>query len=187
MPYALQSKSYNGLTGPARAACVKLFVNQKWEMPEELTPRTAQAPPKVFTLWEAVQENWENVIPFFVFPEDIRRIIYTTNAIESLNMRLRKITKNRGHFPGDDSASKLIYLTLRNVSKKWTMLPHCWKKALTQFAIFFWRTSTYIMDLNINLINGERPLHKNNDRSDQAARQRDYLRTEWACACVLAD
>ncbi len=55
MPYALQSKSYNGLTGPARAACVKLFVNQKWEMPEELTPRTAQAPPKVFTLWEAVQ------------------------------------------------------------------------------------------------------------------------------------
>ncbi len=119
------------------------------------------------TIGQSWRRNWENVIPFFVFPEDIRRIIYTTNAIESLNMRLRKITKNRGHFPGDDSASKLIYLTLRNVSKKWTMPPHCWKKALTQFAIFFGRTSTYIMDLNINLINGERPLHKNNDRSDR--------------------
>ena len=89
------------------------------------------------TIGQSWRRNWENVIPFFVFPEDIRRIIYTTNAIESLNMRLRKITKNRGHFPGDDSASKLIYLTLRNVSKKWTMPPHCWKKALTQFAIFF--------------------------------------------------
>ncbi len=89
------------------------------------------------TIGQSWRRNWENVIPFFVFPEDIRRIIYTTNAIESLNMRLRKITKNRGHFPGDDSASKLIYLTLRNVSKKWTMPPHCWKRALTQFAIFF--------------------------------------------------
>ena len=89
------------------------------------------------TIGQSWRRNWENVIPFFVFPEDIRRIIYTTNAIESLNMRLRKIIKNRGHFPGDDSASKLIYLTLRNVSKKWTMPPHCWKRALTQFAIFF--------------------------------------------------
>ena len=89
------------------------------------------------TIGQSWRRNWEHIIPFFVFPEDIRRIIYTTNAIESLNMRLRKVTKNRGHFPGDDSATKLLYLTLRNVAKKWTMPPHCWRNALTQFAIFF--------------------------------------------------
>ncbi len=67
------------------------------------------------TVGQSWRRNWEHVIPFFVFLEGIRRIIYTTNAIESLNMRLRKITKNRDHFPGDDSASKLLYLPLRKL------------------------------------------------------------------------
>ena len=83
------------------------------------------------------RRNWEQVIPFFAYPEAVRKIIYTTNAIESLNMSLRKIIKNRGHFPSDDAATKLLYLALRNAAKKWTMPPRTWKAALNQFAILF--------------------------------------------------
>lgn len=64
-------------------------------------------------------------------------MIYTTNAIESLHAGIRKVTKNRGHFPSDDAATKLIYLALRNIEKKWTMTAHSWKGALGQFAILF--------------------------------------------------
>ena len=74
---------------------------------------------------------------FFAYPEDIRKIIYTTNAIESLNMSLRKIIKNRGHFPNDEAATKLLYLALKNASKKWTLPTRTWKKALNQFAVLF--------------------------------------------------
>jgi putative transposase len=83
------------------------------------------------------RKNWEHVIPFFAYPEDIRKIIYTTNAIESLNMSLRKIIKNRGHFPNDEAATKLLYLALKNASKKWTLPTRTWKKALNQFAVLF--------------------------------------------------
>ena len=83
------------------------------------------------------RRNWEQIIPFFAYPEAVRKIIYTTNAIESLNMSLRKIIKNRGHFPSDDAATKLLYLALRNVAKKWTMPPRTWKQALNQFAVLF--------------------------------------------------
>ncbi len=83
------------------------------------------------------RRNWERVIPFFIYPHEIRKIIYTTNAIESLNMTLRKIIKNRGHFPSDESATKLIYLALRNATTKWTMPLKDWKKALTQFAVIY--------------------------------------------------
>lgn len=61
------------------------------------------------------------MIPFFAYPPEVRKIIYTTNAIESLRMRLRKIIKTRGHFPSDEAASKLIYLTLGNIRKQWRM------------------------------------------------------------------
>jgi len=77
------------------------------------------------------------VIPFFAYPQDVRRVLYTTNAIESLNMQLRKITKNRGHFPSDEAATKLLYLALRNVTAKWKNAGREWKPALTQFAILF--------------------------------------------------
>jgi putative transposase len=77
------------------------------------------------------------VIPFFAYPVAVRKIIYTTNAIESLNMSLRKIIKNRGHFPSDDAATKLLYLALRNAAKKWTMPSRTRKQALNQFAILF--------------------------------------------------
>ena len=83
------------------------------------------------------RRNWEQVIPFFSYPEPVRKIIYTTNAIESLNMSLRKIIKNRGHFPSDDAATKLLYLALRNAAKKWTMPSRTWKQALNQFAVLF--------------------------------------------------
>ncbi len=90
--------------------------------------------PPIAQIW---RRNWEQIIPFFSFPEAVRKIIYTTNAIESLNMSLRKIIKSRGHFPNDDAARKLLYLALRNISKKWTMPHHTWKQALNQFAVLF--------------------------------------------------
>jgi putative transposase len=85
----------------------------------------------VADVWE---RNWQRVIPFFDFPEEIRKIIYTTNAVESLHMTLRKVTKNRGSFPTQDAAIKLLYLALRNVSKKWHTVQG-WREALRQFAI----------------------------------------------------
>ena len=83
------------------------------------------------------RRNWERVIPFFAYPQDVRRVLHTTNAIESLNMQLRKITKNRGHFPNDEAATKLLYLALRNITAKWKNTAREWKPALAQFAILF--------------------------------------------------
>ena len=83
------------------------------------------------------RNNWPRVIPFFAHPPEIRKVIYTTNAIESLNMSLRKVTKARGSFPNDEAVSKLLYLALRNIAKKWTMPVHAWKDALNRFAIIY--------------------------------------------------
>jgi putative transposase len=80
---------------------------------------------------------WEHVIPFFAFPPHIRRVIYTTNAIESLNMQLRKIIKNRGHFPSDEAAIKLLWLALRNVMVKTERRAFDWRSAMNEFAIHF--------------------------------------------------
>ena len=76
--------------------------------------------PKHQVVADVWSRNWQHVIPFFEFPEEIRKIIYTTNAVESLHMTLRKVTKNRGSFPTQESAIKLLYLGCRNVSKKWS-------------------------------------------------------------------
>ena len=89
------------------------------------------------TIVAAWQRAWEHVTPFFMFPPDIRRVIYTTNAIESLNMQLRKIIKTRGHFPTDEAAIKLLWLALRNVLAKPVRSAHDWKAAMNQFAILF--------------------------------------------------
>ena len=89
------------------------------------------------TIVAAWQRAWENVTPFFVFPPDIRRVIYTTNAIESLNMQLRKIIKTRGHFPNDEAAIKLLWLALRNVLAKSVRATFDWKAAMNQFAILY--------------------------------------------------
>ena len=89
------------------------------------------------TIVQSWRRAWENVTPFFVFPPDIRRVVYTTNAIESLNMQLRKIIKTRGHFPTDDAATKLIWLGLRNITANWGSAAHDWKSAMNQFAILY--------------------------------------------------
>ena len=89
------------------------------------------------TIVQSWTRAWEHVTPFFVFPPDIRRVIYTTNAIESLNMQLRKIIKTRGHFPNDDAALKLLWLALRNVLKKSVRSAFDWKSAMNQFAILY--------------------------------------------------
>jgi putative transposase len=84
-------------------------------------------------LWK---ENWDRVTPFFDFPAEVRRMIYTTNAVESLHMSLRKIIKTRGSFPSEEAALKLLYLALRNASAKWEAIQY-WKQALNQFEILW--------------------------------------------------
>jgi putative transposase len=90
--------------------------------------------PTVVASW---RRAWTQVIPFFAFPPDVRRVIYTTNAIESVNARLRKILKTRGHFPNDDAATKLIWLALRNITANWKRPANNWKSGMNQFAILF--------------------------------------------------
>ena len=90
--------------------------------------------PTVVASW---RRAWSNVIPFFAFPPAVRKVIYTTNAIESVNAQLRKILKTRGHFPTDEAASKLIWLALRNITAKWSHAAHDWKAAMNQFAILY--------------------------------------------------
>jgi len=83
------------------------------------------------------RRNWARLPPFFDFAPEIRKVIYTTNAIESVNFSLRKLTKHRGAFPTDEALVKLMYLALRNISKKWTLPIRDWKAALNQFTIQF--------------------------------------------------
>lgn len=83
------------------------------------------------------QLNWARIVPFFDYPTEIRKMIYTTNAIESVNMSLRKVTKSRGSFPSDEALIKLYYLALRNISKKWAMPIQNCKAALNRFTILF--------------------------------------------------
>jgi putative transposase len=90
--------------------------------------------PSVSKSW---RNNWENLSTYFDYPLEIRRVIYTTNAIESLNMTLRKVTKNRGSFPNDEAVFKLLYLALRNAAKKWTKPIQNWKAAMNHFSIIF--------------------------------------------------
>lgn len=90
--------------------------------------------PTVVTAW---RRAWDKGIPCFAFPPPIRRVIYTTNAIESLNARLRKIIKTRGHFPSDDAATKLLWLALRNITADWGRAARDWKEAMNQFAILY--------------------------------------------------
>ena len=97
---------------------------QKWD----------HAYPPIGQSW---RRNWSRITPFFDYPPEIRKVIYTTNAIESVNMSLRKITKNRGSFPSDEALIKLFYLALRNISQRWTMPIRDWKAALTRFTIQF--------------------------------------------------
>ncbi|MFT4788973.1 MAG: putative transposase, partial [Paraglaciecola sp.] len=90
--------------------------------------------PQISQSWRS---NWENLITIFEDPADIRKVIYTTNAIESLNSVIRKSVKTREVFPSDDAAMKMVYLAVQSVSKKWTMPIRDWKAALNRFMIEF--------------------------------------------------
>ena len=90
--------------------------------------------PSIAKSWRV---NWARIVPMFGFPEEIRRAVYTTNAIESLNMSLRKVIKTRASFPNDEAAFKLLYLALRNIAKKWTMPIPNWSRAMQAFSIIY--------------------------------------------------
>jgi transposase-like protein len=124
---------YTAATAEAAEAELDAFEQGPW----------GQRFPTVPAAW---RRAWSHVIPFFAFPPQIRRVIYTTNAIESINSQLRKIIKSRGHFPSDDAASKLLWLALRNITADWGRAAKEWKEAMNQFAILyedrFTRTAT---------------------------------------------
>ncbi|TKR53244.1 IS256 family transposase, partial [Allopusillimonas ginsengisoli] len=115
---------YGALNAQAGQQALQEFAQGPW----------GQKYPMVASAWERA---WEHVIPFFAFPPQIRKIIYTTNAIESVNAQLRKIIKTRGQFPTDESATKLLWLAIRNITVKWGSATHHWTAAMQQFAILY--------------------------------------------------
>jgi len=121
------------------AALRPIYTAATAEMAQAELQAFAQGPwgKKFPTVTAAWTRAWDKVIPFFAFPPNIRRVIYTTNAIENVNAQLRKIIKTRGHFPSDDAASKLIWLALRNITSDWGRATRDWKEAMNQFAILY--------------------------------------------------
>jgi putative transposase len=115
---------YSAPSAEAAEAELQAFEQSTW----------GQRYPTIAAAWRRV---WQHVIPFFAFPPAVRKVIYTTNALESVNARVRKIIKTRGHFPSDESASKLIWLALRNITADWSRASHDWKEAMNQFAILY--------------------------------------------------
>lgn len=115
---------YTAATAEAAQAELDAFEQGPW----------GQRFPTVVAAW---RRAWSHVIPFFAFPPQIRRVIYTTNAIESIHAQLRKIIKSRGHFPSDDAATKLIWLALKNITADWGRASKGWKEAMNQFAILY--------------------------------------------------
>ncbi|ESA35119.1 transposase mutator type, partial [Leptolyngbya sp. Heron Island J] len=93
-----------------------------------------EAYPAISQIWI---RHWENVIPIFDYPMEIRRVIYTTNAIESLNRSLRKVIKTKAVFPDEDAVCRLMYLAMNNIAKKWNRPIKNWRAALSHFAILF--------------------------------------------------
>ena len=115
---------YQAVSAEAAEGALEAFAEGEW----------GQRFPTITAAW---RRAWEQVIPFFAFPPEVRRVIYTTNAIESVNARIRKIIKTRGHFPTDEAATKLIWLALRNITAEWKKSMLHWKMAMNQFAIMY--------------------------------------------------
>jgi putative transposase len=115
---------YTATDNKAAEAALTAFENGGW----------GRKFPAVGQMW---RRAWQEVIPFFAFPNEVRRIIYTTNAIEALNSKLRRAVRARGHFPNDEAAVKLLYLVLNRTEKEWKMPPREWTMAKSQFAILF--------------------------------------------------
>ena len=121
---------YTAPSADAAAEALRAFAASPW----------GQQYPTIVASWERA---WPYVTPFFVFPPAVRKLIYTTNAIESLHMRLRKIIKTRGHFPTDEAASKLLWLAIRNATKTTVRSAHAWHEAMNQIAIYFGERFTH--------------------------------------------
>lgn len=115
---------YAAATIEAALDALDSFAEGKW----------GQKHPLIVSAW---RRAWDRVIPFFAFPPQVRRVIYTTNAIESVHMRLRKAIKTRGHFPSDEAAMKLLWLALRNITADWNRATREWSSALNQFAALY--------------------------------------------------
>lgn len=115
---------YRAETPEAGLAALEAFEQGHW----------GKRHPAIVQSW---RRHWDQVIPIFAFPEGVRRIIYTTNAIEALNSKLRRAVRTRGHFPGDDAAKTLLYLVLNTAAQEWKRLPREWAEAKTQFAVIF--------------------------------------------------
>lgn len=115
---------YRAVDAKAGKDALEAFANGPWGV---RYPAIAQS-------W---RRNWDLVVPFFAFPEGVRRIIYTTNAIEALNSKLRRAVRARGHFPSDEAATKLLYLVLNHAAEDWKRPPREWFEAKTQFAVIF--------------------------------------------------
>ena len=124
-PVAQELKNvYRAVDAQAAQAALQAFEDGPWG------PRFAA----ITALW---RRHWAHVIPFFAYPAEVRKMIYTTNAIESLNAKLRRSVRSRGHFPSDEAALKLIWLQLREITQKWTMPAREWAAAKAQFAVVF--------------------------------------------------
>jgi putative transposase len=122
------------------AAALKPIYQARDAQAAELELQSFDAGPwgqKYPAIAQSWRRNWEAVIPFFAFPVEVRKIIYTTNAIESLNASVRKAVRNKGHFPSDQAATKLIWLALRNITANWKRPPIAWQAAKAQLAIQF--------------------------------------------------
>ena len=111
---------------------------------DELEARWGDLYPIVIKSWRT---KWDNLSAYFKYPQDIRRVIYTTNSIEAVHRQFRKLTKTKGGFPNEDSLLKLLYLGVQNASKKWTMPIQGWNIALSQLAIFFEGRLDGVLDL----------------------------------------
>jgi putative transposase len=127
-------KLRNEIAADLRIIYTAATVEEAEQRLDEFEAKWGEAYPPIVKSWRS---NWPRLIPFFDYPPEIRKVIYTTNAIESVNMSLRKITKNRGSFPSDEALLKLFYLALNNIRKKWTMPIRDWKAALNRFTIQF--------------------------------------------------
>jgi transposase-like protein len=101
---------------------------------EEFSAKWDEKYPSISRSW---RNKWDNIITLFDYPQEIRKIIYTTNAIESLNSVIRKAIRNRKIFPSDRSALKVVYLAIKQASQRWTMSLHDWRAAMNRFAIQF--------------------------------------------------
>jgi transposase-like protein len=127
-------KDYKGVTGGLKMIYTAPTAEAAKKALHAFAEAWGKKYPGIPALWE---RHWENIIPFLAYPNEIRRVIYTTNMIEAVNRQIRKVIKTKGSFPTDDAALKLIYLALKNAKLSSIMPAREWKMALTQFAIVF--------------------------------------------------